>query len=156
MKLISSRMTGFHKRLFPAIWFGFIAFFVVTALTRGVARDGRWMVLLMPCLMAALGFFLMKKIVWDLVDEVYDCGDSLLVRNRGEEERIPLANIMNVSASTHMNPPRITLRLVHPGRLGAEVTFSPQSKLLFIPFAKNPVAEDLIVRVDQARRRRAD
>lgn len=79
----------------------------------------------------------------------------MLVKNGSDEERVPLSNIMNVSASTNMNPPRITLRLVRPGRFGADVSFSPSSKISFNPFAKNPVVEDLIVRVDQARLRRA-
>jgi len=78
-----------------------------------------------------------------------------VVRNGSEEERIPLGNIMNVSASTNTNPPRITLRLVRPGRFGADVSFSPSSRISFNPFAKNPVAEDLIVRVDKARLGRA-
>ena len=80
---------------------------------------------------------------------------ALVVRNGSEEERIPLGNIMNVSASTNTNPPRITLRLVRPGRFGADVSFSPSSRISFNPFAKNPVAEDLIVRVDKARLGRA-
>jgi hypothetical protein len=93
--------------------------------------------------------------MWDLADEVHDCGDSLLIRKGSNEEHIPLSNIMNVSVSTNMNPPRITLRLVKPGRLGSEISFSPPSRLSFNPFAKNPVAEDLMVRVDQARVKRA-
>ena len=37
--------------------------------------------------MMAFGFFIMKKLVFDLVDEVWDDGDTLLVKNRGQEER---------------------------------------------------------------------
>jgi hypothetical protein len=155
MKKISSRSTTFYKKIFPLIWFGFLAYFAVTAVTGGAVRDGQWMFLVMPCFMAVAGFFLMKKLVWDLVDEVYDCGDSLLVRNGSDEERIPLSNVMNVSASTNMNPPRITLRLVRPGRFGADLSFSPPSRISFNPFAKNLVVEDLIVRVDEARLKRA-
>lgn len=155
MKKISSGSTMFYKKVFPLIWFGFLAFFVVTAVTGGAIQDGQWIFLVMPGFMAVFGFFLMKKLVWDLVDEVHDCGDSLLVRKGNEEERIALSNIMNVSASTNMNPPRITLRLVRPGRFGADVSFSPPSRISFNPFAKNPVAEDLIVRVDKARVGRA-
>lgn len=107
-----------------------------------------------PMAMAVLGFFFMRRLVWDLADEVYDCGDSLLVKNRGEEERIFLSNIMNVSASTQMNPPRITLRLVSPSRFGKEVSFCPITKFTLNPFAKDQVSEDLILRVDQARSQR--
>lgn len=119
MKKISSGSTMFYKKVFPLVWFGFLAFFVVTAVTGGAVRDGQWMFLVMPCFMAVFGFFLMKKLVWDPVDEVH------------------------------------TLRLVRPGRFGADVSFSPSSKISFNPFAKNPVVEDLIVRVDQARLKRA-
>jgi hypothetical protein len=62
---------------------------------------------------------------------------------------------MNVSASTNMNPPRITLRLVQPGKFGSELAFSPTMSFTLNPFAKSGVAEDLIVRVDKARSRRA-
>lgn len=91
----------------------------------------------------------------DLADEVYDCGDSLLIRNRSKEDTIALSNIMNVSASTYMNPPRVTLRLVTPSKFGSEVAFSPIVGFTLNPFAKNRVTENLIVRVDQARSRRA-
>jgi hypothetical protein len=153
MKKISSGSTAFYKKVFPLVWFGFLGFFVVTTVTRDTLADGQWAFLIIPSLMAVFGFILMKKLVWDLVDEVHDGGDFLVVKNGDEEERIPLSNVMNVSASTNMNPPRITLRLVNPGKFGSEVSFSPASRISFNPFAKNPVAEDLIVRVDRARRR---
>jgi hypothetical protein len=151
---ISSRYTTFNKRIFPAIWFGFLAFFVITVIFTG-AVEKDFMFLVVPVLMAVFGFFLMKKLVWNLVDEVYDCGDSLLIRNRGKEDTIALSNIMNVSASTYMNPPHVTLRLVAPSKFGSEITFSPTAAFTLNPFAKNQVTEDLMVRVDQARLKRA-
>lgn len=154
MKKISSGSTVFYKKVFPLIWFGFLGVFVVSILFEGVAQEGQWMFLITPIIMAVIGFFVMKKLIWNLVDEVQDCGDYLLIRNGSDEERLPLSNIMNVSASTNTNPPRITLRLVRPGRFGTEVSFSPPHKFSFNPFAKNAVAEDLMVRVDQARTRR--
>jgi len=154
MKQISSKSLFFTKKIFPLLWFGFLIFFVIQAIKSG-AYEKDPMFLIVPCIMAVFGFLLMKKIVWDLVDEVYDCGDSLIVKGHGVEERIPLVNIMNVSASTNMNPPRITLRLVKPGRLGAEISFSPAAPFTLNPFAKNPISEDLIVRVDKARMKRA-
>jgi hypothetical protein len=50
----------------------------------------------------------------------------------GREETIPFSNIMNVNATTQVNPPRITINL----------------------FARDELADDLIVRVDKARRSR--
>jgi hypothetical protein len=131
-----------------------LAFFVVSTILTGAAKKDL-MFLFFPLLMAVFGFFLMKKLVWDLVDEVYDYGDFLLIRNRGEEERVALSNIMNVSVAMYINPSRITLRLVNPGKFGKEISFSPAARFTLNPFAKNQVAEDLIVRVDQARSKRA-
>ena len=154
VKRISSRLTVVNKKVFPAVWFGFLAVFFVTSLATG-AVDRDIMFLVVPVVLAVFGYALMKKVIWDLADEVYDCGDFLLVRMRGEEERVQLTNVTNVNSSTFTNPPRITLRLASPSRFGGEVTFSPISGRKLNPFTKNAIAEDLIVRVDLARSRRA-
>jgi hypothetical protein len=112
------------------------------------------MFLIMPLFMIIIGVIVMRKLVWDLADEVYDCGDTLLVRNRGGERRVVLSNIMNVSASVYMNPPPVTLRLVSGGRMGREISFTPVAAFTLNPFAKNQVVKDLIVRVDRARTHR--
>jgi hypothetical protein len=39
-----------------------------------------------PAVMAVVWFVFMKNLIWNLADEGFDCGDFLLVRNRGEEE----------------------------------------------------------------------
>ena len=154
MKKISGTVV-FQKRIFPAIWFGFLAMAVTSGLRDGkFVEPERWPFLFMPILMTVFGFFLFKKLVWDLMDEVHDCGDSLRVRRGGDEETIPLKNIMNVSASTMVNPQRITLRLSTPGRFGNEVTFSPPARFSFNPFTQHPIVDELIVRVDRARAQR--
>jgi hypothetical protein len=142
------------KRVFPVVWFGFIVVVAGTALVAALgqgARLGELVFFLVPVLVAMVGFMVMKRFIWDLVDEVEDHGDYLLVRNRGDEARIDLANIMNVSATTFVNPPRITLRLRQSIRFGTDVSFSPVRPFTLNPFARNEVAEDLIVRVDRAR-----
>jgi hypothetical protein len=50
-----------------------------------------------------------------------------------------------------INPPRVTLTLRQPSIFGTEVSFS--APVRFIPFAKSPLVEDLIRRVDAARRK---
>lgn len=145
-----SKNLFFIKNVFPLIWFGLLGSFVWTDISTGTYKKDI-MFLAVPGFMAILGFALMKKLVWDLIDEVYDCGDHLLVRRGDEEERIPLSGIINVSSSVATNPPRITLRLATPGKFGNEISFSPVTTFTLNPFAKNAVAEDLIVRVDKAR-----
>lgn len=152
--VISSGMTKFYKYVFPVIWFGFLAMFLVGGWVSGALQQAP-VFLVMPCVMAVFGYFLFKKMLWVLADEVEDYGTYLVVRNRNEEATIELLNIMNVSATTNMNPPHVTLRLLQPCRLGGEVVFAPaRGGFSFNPFKKNEIVEDLIVRVDKARRTR--
>jgi hypothetical protein len=104
-----------------------------------------------PIFMATFGWAILRRFVWDLVDEVYDGGDYLLIKNDGQEDRVALSNIMNVSASTFLNPPRVTLRLVAASRFGKEIVFCPASGARFNPFAPNAVVDRLIERVHEAR-----
>lgn len=102
--------------------------------------------------MGVFGFVLMKKLFFDLIDEVYDCGDFLLLKNGKQEEKILLTNIRNVSYSVFANPNRITLSLREECRFGKEVSFTPKITFNINPFHKNPFIEDLIKRIDEKRR----
>jgi hypothetical protein len=153
MRRISSKMTFFNKRVFPAIWFGFLVVFVGIAFFASAQRNSAPPVpfLLAPAIMAVIGFVIMKRLIFDLVDEVWEDGDSLIVKNRGEEQRIALSDIKNVSYSPYMNPPRVTLSLRRPTPFGDQITFA--APVRFIPFATSPLINDLIDRVDAARQR---
>ena len=152
MMKISSGSIWFAKRVFPPIWFGFLGLFAVFAAINATATED-WFFVVAPLLMVPFGVIAMKKLVWTLVDEVYDGGDHLLVRNRGEEDRIPLSNIINVGAAVVGSSSPVTLRLAEPGKFGNEIAFLPLGSSRLRPFAKNAIVEDLIVRVHQARTR---
>ncbi len=156
-KRISSRSTFFMKRVFPLLWFGLIAVFVIIALTASEhAKRGTppAVLFVVPLIMVIVGYAVMRRLVFDLADEVYDEGDALRVRFGGDEERIPLDNIINISYAGLTNPPRVTLTLRSAGRFGREVSFSPpQTFLAPLLRGSNPLVADLIERVDAARRR---
>jgi hypothetical protein len=80
---------------------------------------------------------------------VWDAGSSLLIKNKGYEVRVSLSEIINISHSRFVNPPRVTLSLRRSSSLGAEISFLPPRQ--FIPFARSPLVDDLIRRVDTAR-----
>jgi hypothetical protein len=154
MDRMSSRWTFFYKRVFPLIWFGFLLFFVAVSLIGG-AKSGRYPgvpFLIAPIFMAIFGYFIMRKLVFDLVDEVRDDGDALIVRNRYQEERISLSNIMNVSYSSLGSPPRVTLSLREPSiNFGDKISFC--APIRFLPFSTSPIIDELIKRIDAKRRR---
>jgi hypothetical protein len=155
MKRISSKRTVFYKRLFPVLWFGFLALFVlVGSLAPRRTHAPPIPMLIVPVVMSVLGYMLFRRLIFDLVDEVWDDGDALIVKNAGVEERVPLRNIINIGYSLLTNPERVTLTLRDAGRLGKEITFMPLSRALsFRWLSRNPIVDELIERVDQARRR---
>jgi hypothetical protein len=151
MRLVSSKMTFFNKRVLPVIWFGFLILFIGVSVFSGAARNTASLLpfLIVPALMIVFGYFIMKKLIFDLADEVWDDDDALVVKNRGQEQRIALSDIKNVSYSPFINPPRVTLSLRRPTVFGDEITFG--APISFVPFSTSPVIADLIERVDLAR-----
>jgi hypothetical protein len=140
------------SKIYPYIFFSVLAVVFVLLLMSGAYQAS-------PILLVAMGFmavvgFLMTIAGRDCVDEVFDCGDHLLVRKSGVEDTVPLGNIVNVNFSKDPEnmTTRITLRLATPGKFGTEITFAPPPKMYFRSPPKNEIAEDLITRVDRARR----
>jgi len=155
MQKISSKKTFFYKKIFPLLWFGIIA--MVTAMMLFLPPKKAAFplpFLVAPLFMMGVGYFFMKKIVFDLMDEVYDDGDKLIVKMGETEDSIALSNVINVTYSIALNPPRIVLMLRTPCRFGKKVAFCPPSNwddMKSLGF-NNTLAEQLITRVDTARR----
>src|SRR5271169_916876 len=145
MRRISSGWTFAYKRIFPVVWFGFLLVFIGI----GVVNGQIFPFVIGPIAMMVFGFFLMQKLVFDLVDEVWVDSDELLVKNRGQEQRIALADIKNVNYSPFISPPRVTLLLRRPTVFGEQITFCAPVRL--VPFSQCPLIADLIERVDHAR-----
>lgn len=154
MQLISSKLTFVTKRLFPTIWLGGVSMALVAGIFSLMSRrtPDSLPFLLIPVAMLVFGYFLFRKLVWDLADQVQDGGTYLLVRRGPIEQHVQLSDILNVSMSQFTNPRRLTLRLRTPGEFGDEIAFIPKSSVWQLnPFARNPIAEDLLRRVDNAR-----
>ncbi|AND69954.1 hypothetical protein ATSB10_25000 [Dyella thiooxydans] len=157
MQRLSSAGTIWYKRAFPLLWFGLLAVFLAIAWLQpgGPGKAPPRVMMIVPLFMMGFGYVLMRKLVFDLVDEVWLDGDQVVVVQRGERNRIPLLQVMNVNATTMVNPPRVTLMLRQPNtRLGDSVSFIPAGpRDLFRSFRPNPVALDLIRRIDDLRQR---
>jgi hypothetical protein len=154
MRRISSGMTFFYKRIFPIVWFGFLAFFIATPFVApmfgGTISGSPLGFFLAPVAMMIVGYFAMKKLLFDLVDEVLDAGDALVIRNGGLEDRVALSNITNVGYAQFMNPPRVTLSLRNPSVFGDRVSFCAPVSLM-PTFSTSPIIDELIKRIDAAR-----
>jgi hypothetical protein len=151
MNRISSKMTFFIKRVYPVMFFGFLLIFpIIFVLGWGTGQSPPLMVLIVPALMAAIFYFIAKKLFFNLVDEVWDTGEALVIRNKRMEERIALSEIMNVGYMPFMSPPLITLSLRGPSNFGSKISFC--GPMRFLPFSTSPLIDDLIERIDAARR----
>jgi len=148
MPLMSSKMTFFYKRIFPIIWFGVLAVFILVGLLKGAGS-----LLVVTVLLAIVSYQFMKRMVFYLVDEVFDVGDALLVRSGGREERIALADIKNVNYSPHMSPPQVTLSLRRLTVFGDTIVFLPPVRRM-MPLSSIPIIDDLVDRIDAARQKR--
>ena len=151
MKKLSSKSTFFLKKIFPVFWFGVIVIFVLAALFTESNNNNMdiIMVFITSVFMAMIGYFIMKNLLFDLMDEAYDEGSSLLFKNNGKSVRVNLADIKNVSYTVVINPPRVTLSLRCKTEFGDELTFSPPGSI--IPFKRNKDIMELIDRIDRAR-----
>jgi hypothetical protein len=155
MRRISSQWTFFCKFVFPVIWVGFLIVFLIVAVFVP-ARSGQSPpipALIVPVIMIGVGYTLMKKLIFNLADEVWDDGDTLVVKKGGQEQRIALSDIKNVNYSVMTSPPRVVLSLRRPSVFGDQVAFC--APIRFIPFATSPIIDDLIERIDAARRKQA-
>jgi len=152
MKKISSRSTFFNKRIFPVIWFVTLGIFILIVLTGGSSHGSLMMPpIIILLIMVIFGYFFMKKLVFDLMDEVFDDGiGCLLVRNKDIEEKIDYRSIKNVNYTVMTNPHRVTLSLRTPCKFGNEVSFIPE--MSWMPFRKNKDIIELIDKVDKLRR----
>jgi len=153
---MSSKATFYYKRVFPVLFLGILVLFATLG-SVATWRGGNAHFLpfvLISAFMAIMMFRIFRKLVFDLADEVWDAGDALVVRNRGQEERIALAEIMNVNYSPLVNPPRVTLSLRRPTVFGDQISFCAPLRLTLTPFSTtNPLIEELIRRIDAARER---
>jgi hypothetical protein len=150
MKRLTSKATFFYKRVFPLIWFGFLIIFLFAVFSNAAENEpADFVFLIFPIIMLGFSYFILKKMVLDLIDKVYDEGASLLVRNGNQEVRVSLKEIKNVSYSTMTSPSRVTLSIRHNTIFGDELSFLPPAS--WIPFKKNGEIVKLIDRIDEAR-----
>jgi hypothetical protein len=152
MKRISSQQTWMVKWFMPFLIVSWLlgALIAVTTASFKTPADAVFIGIAMVVVLVVFGS-VYAKLIWPMVDRVDDVGDALVVRRRGVEERIRLSQFINVSEAGRGNPRRIALRLRTPGRFGDEIVFMPPSGFR-LPFSRDPIAEDLMVRIDRARR----
>jgi hypothetical protein len=148
MKLISKKGMAFYYKVSPYIFLGFgiFAIFFIASTADNLSD-------VIPVIIFFLvAIFVLKLFVKDFVEEVYDCGDFLLIKNRNTEEKIPFKNMKNVTHRFQRGGELlITLHLLYPGQFGSRITFiSTTAGVSRNPFKTPLIVEELMQRVRTA------
>ncbi len=147
-KLISSVTTIYFKKIFPIFWFGFLGFFLFVAISSFLIKPEIFniMFFIVPSIMGLFGFIFFKKLLFPLRDKVFDCGDYLIIRNKGKETKITFSEIRNISYNQFFSPNIITLNLK-----SKDISFIAQVNLLS-PYKKSKAVKNLIEKVYEERK----
>jgi hypothetical protein len=139
----------FNKALFAILWSGMLGYAAIRYLPDQFGTLS-WMMLAPIGVLGCIGALSMKHL-WRIVDAVYDCGDTLIVRRAGREDTISLSNIRNVVWHGNSRLRFITLQLESASRFGAEIMFVPSTPLYLDLHTEHPIAVDLARRATAAR-----
>lgn len=135
----------------PAMWFAPLLIFLSFSIVAFIDEGGSIELLpyiVVPILMMAFGYILMKWYVNDIIDQVYDEGSTLLFVNAKEEVRVNLKEIVNVRF--HLpSLMKITISVQHDTKFGNELSFLVMPRLN--RFKKNRHILELIDRIDAAK-----
>jgi hypothetical protein len=147
MKLISKKgMASFYKAS-PLVALGFGVFFVLFIVSKADHLGDAVPVVIF----FLVAFFVLKLSFKNIVEEVYDCGDFLLIKNNHTEEKIPFKNIENITYSRQQRGGiLITLHLLYPGKFGSRITFIPNQGRTYL-FKKPSIVEELLQRAKTAK-----
>lgn len=124
MRRLSSPVTAWQRRLMPltlaaaVIGLG-LGLYRVPSLVREPL-----LALSLVALVALVALF-QWLLLRHLIDEVWDTGDGLLLRSRGEQVRLRWQDIESVASTRWINPPRIALTLRRETRFGRRIVFNP-------------------------------
>lgn len=143
-----SRSTFLYKRVLPVFFLGFPLVFLAAPLLAG-QRGTPLFFSAVPLIIMVFAYLFFRRMVWDLSDKVFDNGDELIFRRGGEEQRVSLRDIVNISHSRMGTPERVDVLVRREGPLGKELAFIPPGRVL--PFSRSPLVRELIERVDRAR-----
>ena len=135
MRQISSKATFLVKRVYPIVFTAgaVLVFALPLPFVERSRIPSMWPLLVGAALVLAIGYWVMKKFLFDLVDAVFEDRDALVVKNDGREERVALSDIERAGYSSLLNPMRVTLSLRRPTGFGTEIAFLAPASIL--PFA---------------------
>ncbi len=141
--------TYFHKRVFPKLWLGLAAAGLIAAIIIGRNNLPLGSFIAAGTIpLGVFGYAVLKHLVSDVVDEVWDCGNEFVIRNQDIEERIEITDLVTAKYISG-NPQRISLILRRSSVFGMEIIFWPRAE--WFPVGAPRIVYELITRIAAAK-----
>ncbi|RBW67188.1 hypothetical protein DS893_00310 [Vibrionales bacterium C3R12] len=150
MKKISGA-TFIYKKLFPTLVIGFLSIWIaVYAISGGIELKNTFVLLLFVGVVI-FTFVFFRKTVWDLVDEVFDCGDCLIYRLDGIETKVMLDEITHIACAHAHSPERAKVFACTREGKTFHFVFCLKARIILSRRDQNPVILELVERIDQVK-----
>lgn len=149
MNKLSADATSLYKKLFPFSMYLILAIFYALCMVAmyQVGEFDIWF-FLVPVCMAVLAYFIMQDGMIGLADDVFDCGEYLLIRNKGKETQIHLSDVVDFEYSYLTHPQLICFSYKKSRSSYKTLKFSPDTDQQ----SPHPDILDLIKRIDAAKK----
>lgn len=145
MYKLSADSTSLYKKLFPFSMYVVLAAFYALCMVAmyQIGEFDIWF-FLVPVGLAALAYFLLQDGMIGLADDVFDCGEYLLVRSKGKEIRVDLEDVVKFEYSYRTQPQLICLTYKKSENSYRTVKFTPPTDQQ----SPNPEIMDVIRRIE--------
>jgi len=142
MRRLSDESIWFDKTVIPRLILGGNVLFTIGWVISCCLQFLPFYSLLFLLVLLLGQYAIVRQSYLRLVDEVWLDADEILIRNAGEEERVPLWNILDVRKASVDRTERIVLLLIEPCRFGKRIVFiSPPRR--WRRFSRNPIQLEL-------------
>jgi len=147
-RVLSSRLTFFYKKIFPAAWITVFAAVTLFLWIGACEKDAsmKWFALI-----SLIGGPVLIRRFSGRLKAVSLQGDCIVVSDYHWEEMVPLSQIEAVTETRLWNPKVIKLRLIRPGRWGNEIVFIAPVRFQFV-FSNHPLVKGLRDMIRETRR----
>lgn len=144
MKKISPNgRTIIVKRIFPIAYYSFL-----TLLTLVTPEEQQRAVIIAAICAGIVGYIGMRFFPQNLIDEAYDDGDALLLKNKNKEVRVHFKDIKKVDyLNIGWGGPFVTLTLLSESALGQKISFIAGKHVT--AFERDPEVSALIDRIER-------
>ena len=154
MKKISRDESFFWRKVDPKISFVFLGFIFLVQIglfiVQGRTKENVYGLIIAASLITAE--LLYRKIfVFDIIDEVFEDGESLVFRQRGKTARVLFSEIEKIHYETLWRPQKVTVTVSRKTELGRVLRFYPPRVGWLYEYDQDVKA--LIDRIDEAKRR---